>query len=63
MKCGVFFAAATATPALGVRLQRRRPLPLPKEGDKARFGVIQATVAASRQTAIRPSSPKMKTKI
>ncbi|ENX2056869.1 lipoprotein [Neisseria gonorrhoeae] len=60
MKYGVFFAAATAL--LLSACGYKGGLYLPKEGDTARFGAIQ-TGAASRQTAIRPTNPKMKTKI
>lgn len=61
MKYGVFFAAATAL--LLSACGYKGGLYLPKEGDTARFGVIPNRFAASRQTAIRPTNPKMKTKI
>lgn len=57
MKYGVFFAAATAL--LLSACGYKGDLYLPKEGDTARFGAIQT----SKQTAIRPTNPKMKTKI
>nr|WP_306807999.1 lipoprotein [Neisseria meningitidis] len=60
MKYGVFFAAATAL--LLSACGYKGDLYLPKEGDKARFGVIQTGFAASKQTAIRFTNPKMKTK-
>lgn len=60
MKYGVFFAAATAL--LLSACGYKGDLYLPKEGDKARFGVIQTGLQLLKQTAIRSTNPKMKTK-
>ena len=57
MKYGVFFAAATATPALGLR--HKGDLTLPKEGDKARFGVIQTGLKSILQRTYQ-SEPTIK---
>lgn len=61
MKYGVFFAAATAL--LLSACGYKGDLYLPKEVRQGAFRRNPNRLAASRQTAIRPSNPKMKTKI